>query len=352
MGEPVIGKLITLDPAHFHGAVIQEQMLPGIDKRVSIYAPLGPGLLIHLGLIEQFNTRPKNPTSWEMDIHCSPRPLEEMIAARAGNIVVLAGHNGKKILSIKASLDAGLNVLGDKPWIIRSEDFPVLESALALANRKHLIAYDLMTERFEITRIIQRALINDPEVFGKVVPGDLENPAVIMENVHTINTSNGGRPPFFFDIHDQGTGLSDVATHLVNLIPWTLFPSQAINYRTDIKVQRCKSWSTPVSLAQFKQATGTAAFPRRLPPTCMVTSLTTSPTIRWITRFAAFKCASGRCGLGIGSPLLNLLRAPTGAPTPPSSCAKTPELISVQRCSWFRATRRAYPPSPRLHASA
>ena len=57
-----------------------------------------------------------------------------MIAARPGNVVVLAGRNRIKIGKIKASLDAGLNVLSDKPWIIRAEDFPALESALDLGR--------------------------------------------------------------------------------------------------------------------------------------------------------------------------------------------------------------------------
>ena len=73
MGDPDFVRLITLDPAHFHAALVQKQMLPGIAQRVSIYAPLGPDLLAHLKLIEQFNSRPDNPTSWELDIHCSPQ---------------------------------------------------------------------------------------------------------------------------------------------------------------------------------------------------------------------------------------------------------------------------------------
>jgi len=186
-------------------------------------------------------------------------------------VVVMAGHNGGKIGKIHASLEAGLNVLVDKPWIIDARDFPALESALALADQKGLIAYDLMTERYEITRIVQRALVNDPAVFGQVVPADPEHPAVFMENVHTIyNTVNGVpslRPPFFFDIHDQGVGLTDVGTHLVDLVQWTLFPNQAISYQDDIKVQRGQRWSTPITAAQFQKVTGgAAAFPSALAP--------------------------------------------------------------------------------------
>ena len=263
-------RLITLDPAHFHAALVQKQMLPGIARRVAIYAPLGPDLLAHLRLIDQFNSRPDNPTSWELDIHCSARSLEEMIAAHPGNVVVLAGRNRAKIQKIDASLKAGLNVLADKPWIIRAVDLPALESALSLANEKGLVAYDLMTERHEITNILQRELVNDPAICGAIVPADREHPGVFMESTHHILKTVAGapslRPLFFFDVHDQGEGLSDVGTHLVDLVQWTLFRDQALSYRQDIQVQGGKRWATPISLAQFRQVTGGTGFPSELGP--------------------------------------------------------------------------------------
>jgi predicted dehydrogenase len=270
MGNPDFVRLITLDPAHFHAALVQKQMLPGISKRVAIYAPLGPDLMAHLKLIEQFNTRPVNPTSWELDIHCSPRSLEEMITARPGNVVVLAGHNRTKIDKIKASVEAGLNVLSDKPWIIRAADFPALESVLSVADRKGLVAYDMMTERYEITTIVQRELVNDPAVFGAPIPADRDHPAVFMESTHHILKTVSGtpylRPPFFFDILDEGEGLTDVGTHLVDLTQWTLFPNQAVDYRQDIQVQGAERWATPITLAQFRQVTGEETFPTELAP--------------------------------------------------------------------------------------
>lgn len=270
MSDPEFARLITLDPAHFHAALVQKEMLPGIAKRAAIYAPLGPDLLAHLKLIEQFNNRVNNPTNWELNIHCSPRSLEEMIAARAGNVVVLAGRNRSKIGKIKASLEAGLNVLADKPWIIRAQDFATLEAALSLAGQKGLVAYDMMTERYEITTILQRELVNDPEVFGKLILADPDNPAVIMESTHHILKTVAGvpnpRPPFFFDIRDQGEGLTDVGTHLVDLVQWTLFPDQAVEYRQDIQVQGGRRWPTPITAAQFRQITGATAFPPELAP--------------------------------------------------------------------------------------
>jgi predicted dehydrogenase len=270
MADTDLVRLITLDPAHYHAALVQKEMVPGISPRVAVYAPLGPDLLAHLKLIEAFNSRAENPTRWEIDIHCSSRSLEEMIAARPGNAVVLAGRNRIKIGKINASLEAGLNVLSDKPWIIRAEDMPALEAALALADRKGLVAFDMMTERHEITTIIQRELVNDPAVFGTLIPPDPNNPAVEMESTHHVLKTVAGapnpRPLFFFDILDEGEGLTDVGTHLVDLVQWTLFPDQALDYRRDIQVQGGKRWATPITAAQFKQVTGAAAFPAELAP--------------------------------------------------------------------------------------
>lgn len=263
-------KLIILDPAHFHAALVQKQMLPGISPRVAVFAPLGPDLLAHLKLVEQFNTRPVNPTDWQLDIHCSHHSLEEMIAARPGNVVVLAGRNRIKIGKIKASLEAGLNVLSDKPWIIRAQDFPELEFVLSLAPQKGLVAYDMMTERHEITSILQRELVNDPAVFGSIIPAGAQNPGVFMESTHFILKKVAGapnpRPPYFFDIQEQGEGLTDVGTHLVDLVQWTLFPDQAIDYRRDIQVQSGKRWPTAISAEQFQQVTGAGSFPPELAP--------------------------------------------------------------------------------------
>ena len=270
MSDSDFAQLITLDPAHFHAALVQKQMLPGMARRVSIYAPLGPDLLAHLKLIEQFNHRPDNPTRWELDIHCSPRPLEEMVAARPGNVVVLAGRNRLKIGKIQASLEAGLNVLSDKPWIIRGEDFTALEAALSLAGQKGLVACDMMTERHEITTILQRELVNDPDVFGALVPPDPDSPGVVMESTHHILKSVAGvpnpRPVFFFDITEQGEGLTDVGAHLVDLVQWTFFPGQALDYRHDINVEGGRRWPTTISAEQFRQITGAAPFPPELAP--------------------------------------------------------------------------------------
>ena len=269
MPSPAV-RLITLDPAHFHAALVQKEMLPGIHERVAVYAPLGPDLLEHLTRIQRFNSRPANPTAWELDVHCTPAPVERMCAERPGNVVVLAGRNSNKIDKIAASLDAGLNVLADKPWIIQTAQLPALESALETAARKGLVAYDMMTERYEITTIVQKELVNAPDVFGDPLAGSDEEPGVYMESVHHIMKTVAGvpglRPAFFFDIREEGDGLADVGTHLVDMVPWTLFPGQAIRCPEDIAITGASRWPTPLTAAQFQRVTGLPGFPPELSP--------------------------------------------------------------------------------------
>jgi predicted dehydrogenase len=253
-------RLITLDPGHFHASLIQKEMYPEVAKRVAVYAPLGPDLADHVKRVARFNLRPQNPTSWELEIHAAPDFLERMLAERPGNIVVLSGRNRGKIRYVRAALDAGLNVLADKPWIIHPDDLPALEEALAIAGRKGLVAYDIMTERYEITSILQRELVNDAEVFGDILPGTEAEPAVYMESVHHIFKLVAGvpnlRPPWFFDVEEQGEALADVGTHLVDLVQWTLFPDAAMDYHSDIQLFTARRWPTPITAVQMQRVTG------------------------------------------------------------------------------------------------
>lgn len=258
-------RLIILDPAHFHASLVQREMYSDLNSRVSVYAPLGPELIDYLKRIALFNTRPGTPTQWALDIHCGPDPLGEMIRDRSGDVVVLAGRNRAKIDRILGSTAAGLNVLADKPWIISSADMPKLERALAGAQSKGLVAYDIMTERYEITSQLQRELVNTPEVFGEIEPGTADNPGVHARSVHNVMKIVSGlplqRPAWFFDIAECGEGLADVGTHVIDLVQWTAFAEQIINYREDIRMLAARRWPLKLTKAQFQQVTGESSFP-------------------------------------------------------------------------------------------
>jgi predicted dehydrogenase len=261
-------RLVTLDPGHFHAALVQKEMYPGVERKVHVYAPLGPDLLAHLTRIASFNTRADQPTAWELEVHAAADFRERVFRDKPGNVVVLAGKNAAKIGYIQAAIAAGMNVLADKPWILVPEDLPKLQAVLEDADRKGLIAYDIMTERYEITSIVQQSLVNDGAVFGEPVPGSQDQPGIYMESVHYLKKTVAGaplrRPPWFFDVHQQGEGLSDVGTHLVDLAAWILFPGQPVDYRKDVQLVAAKRWPTEVNRTAFQQITGADSFPPAL----------------------------------------------------------------------------------------
>jgi predicted dehydrogenase len=258
-------RLISVDPGHFHAALIQKEMYPWVSKRVAVYAPLGPDVVDYVNRVALFNTRKENPTSWELDVRCSPDFFERMLRDRPGNVVVMSGRNRGKIDRIQASLGAGFHVLADKPWIIASSDLGKLEAALDTAERKGLVGYDIMTERYEITSILQREFVNDAEVFGQLVAGTAVKPGISAKSIHHLMKLVAGipirRPVWFFDVEQQGEGLSDVGTHAVDLVTWTAFPKQQIDYRKEIRVLDGKHWPTEISKADFERVTGENDFP-------------------------------------------------------------------------------------------
>ena len=258
-------RLMTVDPGHFHAALVQKEMYPGVAPRVDVYAPLGPDLYEHLKRIDAFNRRAASPTTWEVDVHASPDAFDRMLAERPGNVVVFSGRNGEKIERVAASVKAGLHVLADKPWILKSADLDRLEETLAEADRTGVVAYDIMTERYEVTSMLQRALVNDPAVFGEMLKGTLDGSGGLHGERALPAEAGGGRaehrPAWFFDNTQQGEGLNDVGTHLVDLVQWTLFPDQALDYRRDIQVLAGQRWATPIDEAGFSRVTGERGFP-------------------------------------------------------------------------------------------
>jgi predicted dehydrogenase len=258
-------RLMTLDPGHFHAALVQKETLPGVSPQVHVYAPLGFDLIEHLKRVAGYNTRKENPTRWELEVHTDADPVARMLRERPGNVVVMAGRNQGKIDRIKICVENGLNALVDKPWIIDAGDFPKLEATLNTAESKGLIAYDIMTERSEITTILQRELINDADVFGTIQKGSESDPSVYMESVHHLLKIVSGapniRPAWFFDVKQQGEGVADVGTHLVDLTQWMLFPEQVIDYRKDVSVLTGKRWPTKMTRDEFKRVTNEPNFP-------------------------------------------------------------------------------------------
>lgn len=262
-------KLVTLDPGHFHAALVQKSMYPGVDSVVHVYAPEGPDVQLHLEKINAYNKRAENPTKWKQEVFTGNDYLERMLnekkarlsetVGQGNEIVVMAGNNRKKTEYILKAIEAGFHVLADKPMAIDKQNFELLKTAFSTAKKNNVLLYDIMTERYEITTMLQKELSLVTEIFGQLEKGTPENPAVTKESVHHFYKYVSGsiltRPPWFMDVTQEGEGIVDVTTHLVDLIQWECFPEQIIDYNKDIQFTSARRWSTDMTASQFKAIT-------------------------------------------------------------------------------------------------
>ncbi|MDF2157684.1 putative oxidoreductase C-terminal domain-containing protein [Algoriphagus sp. CAU 1675] len=257
-------RIMALDPGHFHAGLIHKSMYQIVDSTIYVFAPEGPELKDYLSRIEGYNTREESPTAWSLEVFVGDDYLQKMLSDKPGNVMVVAGKNDLKIDYILSAIQNGLNVYADKPLVINSDGFQKLVKAFKLAEDQNLLLYDIMTERFEITTLLQRELSMIPEVFGQLEVGTPENPAITKESVHYFFKYVSGkplvRPDWFFDVEKEGDGIVDVTTHLVDLIQWEAFPNQVLD-TADVQMLSARRWATPMTLEEFEKVTGKAEFP-------------------------------------------------------------------------------------------
>ena len=284
-------RLICLDPGHFHAALVQKYPNPRIDSTVWVYAPAGDEVQGYLDLIETFNAREKDPTHWQEKTYIGADYLEKMLAEQRGNVVLLAGNNGRKIYYIERSVGAGLNVFADKPLVIDSAGFARLERVFSEAGGKGVLVYDIMTERYDLLNILQRELMRDSALFGTIVKGTPQQPAVEVTSIHSFYKEVAGkpltRPAWYYDVTQQGEGIADVTTHLIDLAAWKCFPGEPVDYRNDVEVLSATHYPTPVTRSQYARSTGCAEFPAYLSVPYMIRYSTSKPTVRFSIRSKA-----------------------------------------------------------------
>lgn len=258
---------MTLDPGHFHAALVQKTMYPQVDATLFVFAAEGPEVNDFFDKIELYNTREVEPTHWELNPYLGDDYLQVMLAQKPGNVVILAGKNSKKIDYILEAVKAGLNVYADKPLVINPEGLEKLKQAFELAKKNGVLIYDIMTERFESTTMMQKQFSMIPNVFGELIAGTPDEPAISKESVHHFFKYVSGqplvRPPWFFDVNEEGEGIVDVTTHLVDLVQWEAFPEQIID-SNDIQMITAKRWPTVLDQEEFAKVTGLLKYPEYL----------------------------------------------------------------------------------------
>ena len=257
--------LVTVDPGHFHAALVQNRTYPEVAREVKVFAPDGAELDAHLKLIGSFNTRGDSPTSWKEVVFRGGDYLEAFIAAAKNGelgenpVAVFAGKNDSKGDYALAAVEAGVNVLSDKPMAVTPEVFAKTEKAARLAQKNGLFFADIMTERNEITTILQRELAMRRDLYGEQEKGSAEDPAVTKISVHhyckLVNGAPLKRPEWYYDTKVQGEGIVDVTTHLVDLVQWETFPGVRFS-KSDVEIVSAKTWPTMITPDQFKTSTG------------------------------------------------------------------------------------------------
>ena len=78
--------------------------------------------------------------------------------------------------------------------VIDPNEYQALEQAFQLAKGKKLMLYDIMTERSEITTVLQKELSQLRNVFGTLIEGNLEEPAIVKSSIHHYAKEVSGKP--------------------------------------------------------------------------------------------------------------------------------------------------------------
>lgn len=261
-------KLAVLAPGHFHASLLQKNSIPQLNDTVYLFAPESVEIDQYIENVQSFNNREADPTNWNLILYKGDDYLKKFSEDKNVNVVVLAGNNRNKTEYILTAVNSGKNVISDKPMAINSKDFLLLETAYKNADSLGLYIYDLMTERYDLLNIIEKELINDLEFFGGLQKGTREVPAVFMKSIHHFYKEVSGvplkRPQWYYDVEQQGEGISDVTTHLIDQLFWKCFPEESINRNNDIGEINALHWPTEISLDKYSLSTGAEYFPEYL----------------------------------------------------------------------------------------
>ena len=255
--------IVVLNPGHFHAALTLRKSHPRLNDDVYVYSEDGPDVESFLRMVQTFNERPKAPTRWKLHVYRGADYLERLRTERPGDVVIIAGRNDTKMTSIHRLHADGFFVLGDKPWLIAASELGMLNATAPTPP----LAMDIMTERHEAATLVQKALTEHAEVFGRFRTGG-DEPAIAMKSVHhlykIVNQKPLVRPAWFFDTGAQGEGITDVTTHLVDLVQWMTGGGLPFDYERDIELLSARQWPTQVPRDIFARITGLPDFPPAL----------------------------------------------------------------------------------------
>ena len=261
-------KLVVLDPGHFHAALLQKTMYPDVDATVHVYAEEGPDLADYLQKIEA-TTRGRGADGLA-NASSMPAPISWNDSARTGRR--RRGHRGqqpaqgrihdprdrRRHARARRQADGdrrrGLRIVAQSVRRRASEGRAALRHHDRTARDHHDAA--------------EGVLAHSRACSASCCEGSEREPAVVKESVHHFSKQVSGapvkRPAWFFDVAQQGEGLVDITTHLVDLVQWECFPGEILDFARDVRILGAKRWPTVISPAQFAQVTQLTGYPEFL----------------------------------------------------------------------------------------
>ena len=99
-------RFMTLDPGHFHAALVQKEMYPGVVAARRTSTRRSAPICSSTWAASRRSTRGRDsPTAWQLEVHAGPRLLRAACSReKPGNVVVCPGRNRGKIDRIAASV--------------------------------------------------------------------------------------------------------------------------------------------------------------------------------------------------------------------------------------------------------
>jgi len=259
-------RLVIPEPKHFHSGLVLGKLYDDIsgldmDREVLVFHSPGNTLSAFKGITGKGEKAiDAEGVGYRIEYRPSERPLEDMMLSRqAGDIAVIATRNCDKPRIIQTLVNSDYRLLlVDKPWAIDEKGRDILMETIPQARSKGIILQDLMTERYAVGSVMQQLLVGNPDVFGKLVPGTEDNPALLMRTVHILDKTSMGvfRPPEYFEENVQGDGTTDVAVHAVDFLNILARPDSAIPFR-DVRLvpDKIEMWNTQILPANYAAMT-------------------------------------------------------------------------------------------------
>lgn len=134
--------------------------------------------------------------------------LDELLRKSGANTLLTAAINSGKADIIVKAVDAGLNIISDKPLVTTMDDLNRITDVLE--RNKNVKLYLMLSERYNPVLVTAKKLIDAGEI-GQVVN---------IINMRPHRLSPQGRPAWMFDSKQYGGIINDLGVHDIDLAVW------------------------------------------------------------------------------------------------------------------------------------